>query len=128
MNIPKYNNQSEYYFTDVFDHLVLLMIIRRELINFGMKHKRYELLNIDKKDALESGDPNLMKSIVEEEKVKEVDIAPSFNLRKINSEEDGVVSTADTPFKLNGIEVSPSITPFHLRGKKGRRRSTFRGS
>lgn len=66
MKLPKYNNQREYYFTDVFDHLVLLMIIRRELINFGMKNRRYELLNIDKKDAIESGDPDLMKSIVEE--------------------------------------------------------------
>ena len=29
---------------DVFEHLILLMIIRREIINFAIKNKHYELL------------------------------------------------------------------------------------
>jgi len=32
---------------DVFEHLVLIMIIRREVINFSIKNKRNELLNIE---------------------------------------------------------------------------------
>jgi hypothetical protein len=42
--LTKYNTGSEYYFMDVFEHLILLMIIRREIINFGIKNKHYELL------------------------------------------------------------------------------------
>ena len=29
---------------DVFENLILLMIIRREIINFAVKNKHYELL------------------------------------------------------------------------------------
>jgi hypothetical protein len=31
---------------DVFEQLILIMIIRREIINFGIKTKHYELLGI----------------------------------------------------------------------------------
>lgn len=44
ITLPKYNTGSEYYFMDVFEHLILLMIIRREIINFAVKNKHYELL------------------------------------------------------------------------------------
>jgi hypothetical protein len=44
ITLPKYNTGTEYYFMDVFEHLILLMIIRREIINFGIKNKHYELL------------------------------------------------------------------------------------
>jgi hypothetical protein len=38
---------------DVFEHLVLIMIIRREVINFSIKSKRQELLNIESEILLE---------------------------------------------------------------------------
>lgn len=47
---------------DVFEHLVLIMIIRREIINFSIKHKRNELLNIESEillDQLEHQDENI---------------------------------------------------------------------
>lgn len=47
--MPKYNTGSEYYFMDVFELLILIMIIRREVINFGIKTKHYELLGASKK-------------------------------------------------------------------------------
>ena len=42
--LPKYNTGLEYYFMDVFEQLILIMIIRREVINFGIMTKHFELL------------------------------------------------------------------------------------
>jgi hypothetical protein len=42
--LPKYNTGTEYYFMDVFEQLILIMIIRREIINFAIKTKHFELL------------------------------------------------------------------------------------
>ena len=42
--LPKYNTGMEYYFMDVFEQLILIMIIRREIINFAIKTKHLELL------------------------------------------------------------------------------------
>ncbi len=33
---------------DVFEQLILIMIIRREVINFGIKNKHFELLGAHK--------------------------------------------------------------------------------
>ena len=44
ITLPKYNTATEYYFMDVFEQLILIMIIRREIINFAIKNKHYELL------------------------------------------------------------------------------------
>ena len=50
-SLPKYNSSTEYYFLDVFEHLILLMIIRREIINYSIKTKHFELLGtIDEKE------------------------------------------------------------------------------
>ncbi len=39
---------------DVFEHLILLMIIRREIINFAISTKHFELLGVYKEaDILE---------------------------------------------------------------------------
>ena len=46
ISIPKYNTGSEYYFLDVLEHLLLLLIIRREVINFALKSKHFELMGI----------------------------------------------------------------------------------
>jgi hypothetical protein len=37
ISLPKYNTGTEYYFLDVLEHLILIMIIRREVINFAIK-------------------------------------------------------------------------------------------
>ena len=42
--LPKYNTGMEYYFMDVLEQLILIMIIRREIINFAIKTKHLELL------------------------------------------------------------------------------------
>ena len=44
ISLTKYNSQMEYYLMDVFEHLILIMIIRREIINFAITTKHYELL------------------------------------------------------------------------------------
>ena len=36
----------EYYLMDVFEHLILIMIIRREIINFAISTKHYELMGV----------------------------------------------------------------------------------
>jgi hypothetical protein len=46
ISLPKYNTASEYYFLDVLEHLLLLMIIRREVINFAIENKHFELLGV----------------------------------------------------------------------------------
>jgi hypothetical protein len=35
---------------DVFEQLILIMIIRREVINFGIKTKHFELLGANEKE------------------------------------------------------------------------------
>lgn len=45
VKLPKYNRGNEYAFMDVFEQLVLIMIIRREVINFGIKSKMFNLLD-----------------------------------------------------------------------------------
>jgi hypothetical protein len=44
ISMPKYNCGSEYYFLDVLEHLILIMIVRREVINYAIKSKHFELL------------------------------------------------------------------------------------
>jgi hypothetical protein len=44
ISLPKYHCASEYYFLDVLELLILIMIIRREVINFAIKSKHFELL------------------------------------------------------------------------------------
>jgi len=50
--LPRYNQQNEFYFTDVFEHLVLIMIIRREVFNYAMKNNMQELLNTESEKLL----------------------------------------------------------------------------
>ena len=44
ISMPKHNCGSEYYFLDVLEHLILIMIVRREVINYAIKSKHFELL------------------------------------------------------------------------------------
>ena len=44
ISLPKYHCASEYYFLDVLESLILIMIIRREVINYAIKTKHFELL------------------------------------------------------------------------------------
>ena len=44
ISLTKYNCASEYYFLDVLELLILIMIVRREVINYSIKTKHYELL------------------------------------------------------------------------------------
>lgn len=37
---------------DVFEHLTLIMIVRREIINYALKHKRFELMGHGKLDKI----------------------------------------------------------------------------
>lgn len=46
ISLPKHNSANEYYFLDVFEHLILIMIIRREIINYAIKTRHYELLGV----------------------------------------------------------------------------------
>ena len=50
ISLPKFNSASEYYFLDILEHLILIMIVRREIINYSIKTKHFELLGtIDEK-------------------------------------------------------------------------------
>jgi hypothetical protein len=46
ISLPKHNSGMEYYLMDVFEHLILIMIIRREIINFAIQSRHYELLGV----------------------------------------------------------------------------------
>jgi hypothetical protein len=46
ISLPKHNSSMEYYLMDVFEHLILIMIIRREIINFAISTKHYELMGV----------------------------------------------------------------------------------
>jgi len=53
ISLPKYNTEREYQFMDVLEHLVLIMIIRREVINFGIRSKHFELLGNTQEEGQE---------------------------------------------------------------------------
>ena len=59
--LPRYNQQSDVYFTDVFEHLVLIMIIRREVFNHAMKNNMQELLNTESEKLLEEYESQLLE-------------------------------------------------------------------
>ena len=44
MTLKQHNHDQEYQFIDVYEHLVLIMIIRREIINFALDKGHRELL------------------------------------------------------------------------------------
>lgn len=46
---------------DVFEHLILIMIVRREIINYALKHKRFELIGHEKLDKMLMKDHNPSK-------------------------------------------------------------------
>ena len=56
ISLPKYNQGTEYYFLDVLEQLILIMIIRREVINFAIKSKHFELLGAYDEATLERYD------------------------------------------------------------------------
>ena len=43
--LPRYNKHLEYSFMDVFEQLILIMIIRREVVNFAIKNDIHRLLD-----------------------------------------------------------------------------------
>jgi hypothetical protein len=56
ISLPKYHCASEYYFLDVLELLILIMIIRREVINYAIKSKHFELLGAHDSQRLEHFD------------------------------------------------------------------------
>lgn len=50
--MPKFNQGNEYLFTDVFENLSLIMIIRREIIHFAIKNKLLHLLSVNNEKTL----------------------------------------------------------------------------
>jgi hypothetical protein len=51
--LPRYNKRLEYGFIDVFEQLILIMIIRREVVNFAIRNDIHSLLDT-KNDGAES--------------------------------------------------------------------------
>ena len=43
--LPRYNKRLEYGFIDVFEQLILIMIIRREVVNFAIRNDIHSLLD-----------------------------------------------------------------------------------
>ena len=43
--LPRYNKRQEYGFMDVFEQLILIMIIRREVVNFAIRNDIHSLLD-----------------------------------------------------------------------------------
>jgi hypothetical protein len=66
--LPRYNQQNEFYFTDVFEHLVLIMIIRREVFNYALKNNMEELLNTESEKLLHDFEHQLEEDHLDEGK------------------------------------------------------------
>ena len=45
VKLPRYNQKREYSFIDVFEQLILIMIVRREVVNFAIKNDIPSLLD-----------------------------------------------------------------------------------
>jgi len=44
VNLQKYNRNKEFNFGDILEQLIIMILIRREIINFGIKTHHFELL------------------------------------------------------------------------------------
>lgn len=44
VNLQKYNRNKEFNFGDILEQLIMMILIRREIINFGIKTHHFELL------------------------------------------------------------------------------------
>jgi hypothetical protein len=44
VNLQKYNRNKEFSFGDILEQLIIMILIRREIINFGIKTHHFELL------------------------------------------------------------------------------------
>jgi hypothetical protein len=56
--LPRRNKQKELYFMDIFEHLVMMMIIRREIINYSLKTGHVELITSPDNILKQHYDPN----------------------------------------------------------------------
>ncbi len=57
--LPRRNNNKELYFMDIFEHLVMMMIIRREIINYALKSGHVELITSPENILKQHYDPNI---------------------------------------------------------------------
>ncbi len=44
VTLPRYNEGQDYQFMDVLENLILIMMVRREIIHFAIKHKLKNVL------------------------------------------------------------------------------------
>lgn len=57
--LPRRNKNKELYFMDIFEHLVMMMIIRREIINYALKSGHVELITSTENILKQHYDPNI---------------------------------------------------------------------
>jgi hypothetical protein len=76
----------EYYLMDVLEHLILIMIIRREIINFAISTKHYELMGfLPEQDHLKDKFFEFMQTEVKKLVNKDPE---DLNSRTVSSEDD----------------------------------------
>ena len=56
MNLPRYNNQKDYQFMDVYENLALLMIVRKEVKDY-IRRCRDKLLTVERVKTLMQEQP-----------------------------------------------------------------------
>ncbi len=56
--LARRNNNKELYFMDIFEHLVMMMIIRREIINYALKSGHVELITSPESILKQHYDPH----------------------------------------------------------------------
>ena len=77
--LPRYNKRLEYSFMDVFEQLILIMIIRREVVNFAIKNDIHRLL-----DSNNDGAENKILEI-NNETIKRVKLSIKENASKVQA-------------------------------------------
>ena len=62
--LPRRNKNKELYFMDIFEHLVMMMIIRREIINYALKSGHVELITSPENILKQHYDPNAFAQVL----------------------------------------------------------------
>lgn len=62
--LPRRNKNKELYFMDIFEHLVMMMIIRREIINYALKSGHVELITSPENILKQHYDPHAFAQVL----------------------------------------------------------------
>ena len=115
VNLPRYNNQKDYQFMDVYENLALLMIVRKEVKDY-IRRCRDKLLTVER-----------VKTLMQEQPMVGVDRQKSKASRKdgwVTNNNNNQLRRSVTASKIN-LTVKENSTRKNNRDEQVKRSTTI---